>query len=213
VRLSSSTYCSLHCDKYGQFDIFLFGAVLRNLSNNYSAPYDTAAVDRLNMCGIPVQGCCSPKSTSLPYIPPLAVLASKMTNFSDFAVQQKDFGAYAFALGAGLCQWTLDQVMKRFSTAALQYFWYIANGIYMYECFAASTSRSHGHQSALPVGSILQLLILSWTSSEGIVPTGGRYGSVSKSAFSRVVNFALRFGLTCPFGRFTRLRALAFLSP
>ena len=29
-----------------------------------------------------------------------------MTNFSDFAEQQKDFGAHAFALGAGL--WTLD---------------------------------------------------------------------------------------------------------
>jgi hypothetical protein len=33
-----------------------------------------------------------------------------MTNFSDPAVQLKDFGAYAFALGAGL--WTLVRLMK-----------------------------------------------------------------------------------------------------
>ena len=38
--------------------------------------------------------------------PRLAVLSSKMTNFSDPVVQLKDFGAYAFALGARL--WTLD---------------------------------------------------------------------------------------------------------
>jgi hypothetical protein len=33
-----------------------------------------------------------------------------MTNFGDLVVQQKEFGAYAFALGAGL--WTLDRLMK-----------------------------------------------------------------------------------------------------
>jgi hypothetical protein len=120
-----------------------------------------------------------------------------MTNFSDLAVQQKDFGAYAFALGAGL--WTLYRLTETFSTAALQSFWHVANGIYMYAYFTAPTSRSHVHQSALPVGSMLQLSILSWTSSsEGVVPTGGRYGSVPTGAFSRVVIPALRFGLTLP---------------
>jgi hypothetical protein len=132
-----------------------------------------------------------------------------MTNFGDFDEQQKDFGAYAFALRAGL--WTLDRLINLFSTVADQSFWHIAAGIYMYECLAASTSRSHVHQSALPVGSMLQPLILSWTCSEGVVPTGGRYGSVPTGAISRVVISALRFGLTCPFGRFTRLRAQPFL--
>ncbi|KAF8496114.1 hypothetical protein F5888DRAFT_1804260 [Russula emetica] len=54
-----------------------------------------------------------------------------MTNFNDPAVQQKDFGAYAFALGTGL--WTLDRVMKPFSTVALQTFWHMINGIYVWE--------------------------------------------------------------------------------
>jgi hypothetical protein len=118
-----------------------------------------------------------------------------MTNFNDFAVQQKDFGAYTFALGTGL--WTLDRVMKPFSTAALQTFWHMINGIYVYVCFAASTSRSHVHQSALPVGNMLQLLILSWTSSGGVVPTGGRYGFVPTGAFSRrrYLSFEIRIEL------------------
>ena len=64
-----------------------------------------------------------------------------MTNFSDPAVQLKDFGAYAFALGAGL--WILDRLMKLFSTAALQSFWHVIHGIYMYVRFAVPTSRSH----------------------------------------------------------------------
>ena len=85
-----------------------------------------------------------------------------MTNFGDLPVLQRDSGAYPFALGAGL--WTLDRLMKRFSTVALESFWFIINGIYMYVCFAAAlTSPSHVHQSALPVGSMSQLLILSWT--------------------------------------------------
>jgi hypothetical protein len=175
---------------------------------------DTTAADRLNMrgmrSGVLLTQICL---TAVYSIPPLAVLASKMTNFSDLAVQQKDFSAYAFALGAGL--WTLDSgpTDETFSTAALQSFWHVTNGIYMYVCFAASASCSHVHQSALPVGSMLQLLILSWTSSEGVVLTGGRYGSVPTGAFSRVVISALRFGLTCPFGRSTPLRAQPFLSP
>jgi hypothetical protein len=88
---------------------------------------------------------------------------------------------------------------ETFSTAALQGFWHVTNGIFMYACFTVPTSRSHVHQSALSVGSMLQLSILSWTSSsEGVVPTGGRYGSVPTGAFSRVAISALRFGLTLP---------------
>jgi hypothetical protein len=133
-----------------------------------------------------------------------------MTNFSNIDVLLADSGAYASALGAGL--WILDRLMEIFSIAALQSFWYITNGIYMYVYFAASTSHSHVHQSALPVGSISQLLILSWTSFEGAVPTAGRYGSVPTRAILRVVISALRFGLTCLLRRSTRLRALPFLS-
>ena len=73
-----------------------------------------------------------------------------MTNFSDFEVQLKDSGAYALALRAGL--WTLDRLMKYFSTEALQTFWYITNGIYLYVYFAASTSHNHVHQSAFQLG-------------------------------------------------------------
>ena len=64
----------------------------------------------------------------------------------------------------------------------------MTNGIYMYVCFASSTDRSHVHQFAHPVGSMLQLLISSWASSKGVVPTGGRFGSVPTGAFSRVVS-------------------------
>jgi hypothetical protein len=42
-------------------------------------------------------------------------------------------------LDSGL--WTLDRLMKYFSTEALQTFWYITNGIYVYVYFAVSTSR------------------------------------------------------------------------
>src|SRR6266849_2231172 len=89
---------------------------------------------------------------------------------------------HASAPGAGL--WTLGRLMKIFSTAALLSFWHIANGIYMCVCFATSVSRTHVHQSALLVGSMLQLFILSLTSSEGVVPTGGRYGSVRQVRLS-----------------------------
>ena len=46
----------------------------------------------------------------------------------------------------------------------------------------------------LLVGSILQLLILSWTPFEGVVPTGGRYGSVPTGAFfaCRYLSFKIR---------------------
>jgi len=120
-----------------------------------------------------------------------------------------------------VCPWsrtldsgTLDRLMKLFSTAALQNFWHATNGIYMYVCFATSTSRSHAHQSARPVGSMSQILILSSTSSEGVVPTGGRYGSVPTGVFSRVLISVLRLRLTYyPFGRSTRLRGQPSLSP
>jgi hypothetical protein len=40
-----------------------------------------------------------------------------MTDFNDLDVQQKDFGAYSFALGAGL--WTLDRLINFFSQQRL----------------------------------------------------------------------------------------------
>ncbi len=104
-----------------------------------------------------------------------------MTNFSNIAVEVKDFGMYTFAPGTGF--WTLDQLIKLFSTVALQNFWHVTIGIYMYVCFATSTSRSQVHQFVLLVGSMSQLLNLSSTSSEGVVPTSGRYGSVPRRFF------------------------------
>ena len=64
-------------------------------------------------------------------------LARKMTNFNNLEVQQNDFGEYALPLEAGL--WTLDPLMKIFSTVALQNFWHIAHGIYMYVYISAPT--------------------------------------------------------------------------
>jgi hypothetical protein len=122
-----------------------------------------------------------------------------MTNFNDLGVLQKDSGTYAFALGAGL--WTLDRLVKPFTflnsgsrELLARNEWALC--VRVLRCgVAASTSRSHAHQSALPVGSMSQILILSGTSSEGVVPTGGRYGSVSTFFACRHLSFEIRTDL------------------
>ena len=128
--------------------------------------------------------------------------------FSNFEVQQQDFGAHAFAFGAR--SWSSDRL---FSTAALKSFWHVVHGIYMCVCFPTSAFRSHTHRSALPVGSTLRLFTLSWISSEAVAPTGRQYGSVPTGAFSRLGPPPLRLGLISTFRRFTPLRAHLFLLP
>jgi hypothetical protein len=139
-----------------------------------------------------------------------------MTNFSNVVVQAKDFGAYAFALRPGL--WALDSgptdevSLNSGSPELLAHNnWDLSVRV---PCRVASSPRSSCTAiHTFPVGSTLQLLILSWTSSKGVVPTGGRYGYVLTGAFLLVVISDLKFRLTCPFLRFTRLRAQPFFSP
>ena len=161
------------------------------------------------MHGISVPRCCY-KYTPTPYIRPLAVLATKMTNFSDFNVLLEDSGAYASAFGAGL--WTLDRLTEILSTAALQSFWHIANGIYMYVCFAASTSRSH---SSIRSSSWEYVTTLDF---ELDIIRGRRSYCWTIWVCSDTRRFAcrhhrLRFGLTCLLDRSTPSRAPLFFSP
>ena len=77
------------------------------------------------------------------------LLASKFTNFIDFAVRMKRSGTYAFALEAGLWALDSDRLLKillyRDSPKPLsQNKWDLC---YVYPSFATPTSRPHAHQS------------------------------------------------------------------
>jgi hypothetical protein len=208
VRLSSSTHSNLHCDKKTDncrsTTSFPFGAVQHtarewaNLTTMPTIPRahatvglshasDIAAADRLNtVCVVlyisPFRG-----DVNLAAIYTMIIITCCACNENDQLQRPSSTAEGFWCAHLDTRSWTLGRVMKLFSTAALHNFWNITMGIYMYACFAALTSRSHVHQSALPVGSMLQILILSWISYGGVVLTGGRYGFVPIGAFSLVV--------------------------
>ena len=152
--------------------------------------------------------------TSLLYIPPLAVLASKMTNFSDFAVQLKDFGAYAFALGAGL--WILDSgptdqtfLLNSGSPELLAHNkWdlYVRVLCCVGLPLSCTSIRTFSWEYITTLDFELDIIrgrrSYRWT-----------IWVCSDMRFFACRYLSLKFELTCPFGRFTHLRAQPFLSP
>jgi hypothetical protein len=97
-----------------------------------------------------------------------------MVNFNSPAVVEQDFSAFAFASGSDSVEPEdlTNSSLRRGAPAPLAYYiWDFPVGAFC--CVRITIS------SPLLVGSTLQLLTMSGMSSEGVGPTGGRYGSVT----------------------------------